>query len=59
MHTHTHTHTHSDAAHMVHVMAGQGLNLGFGDVVQLTQCLLQANSRGADWGEGSSSTSTP
>jgi len=39
-----------DAAHRVHVMAGQGLNLGLGDVANLTQQLLQANSMGADWG---------
>ena len=57
-HTHTHAHTHSDAAHRVHVMAGQGLNLGLGDVANLTQQLLRANSMGADWGKIESATNT-
>ena len=33
-----------DAAHQVHPMAGQGVNLGFRDVVELTQVLAERNS---------------
>lgn len=39
-----------DAAHRVHPMAGQGVNLGFGDVQLLTRVLENAVSHGADIG---------
>ncbi|XP_034051060.1 ubiquinone biosynthesis monooxygenase COQ6, mitochondrial [Thalassophryne amazonica] len=39
-----------DAAHRVHPLAGQGANLGFGDVACLTQLLSQAVFNGKDLG---------
>ena len=39
-----------DAAHRVHPMAGQGANLGFGDVATLTDVIVQAVANGADIG---------
>ena len=39
-----------DAARRVHPLAGQGANLGFGDVSELTAVLSAAAARGADLG---------
>lgn len=39
-----------DAAHGVHPIAGQGVNLGFRDVAALTECLLDAARIGSDFG---------
>lgn len=37
-----------DAAHRVHPMAGQGVNLGYGDVVKLTEILADATYNGSN-----------
>jgi len=39
-----------DAAHTVHPLAGQGLNLGFGDVECLARCIKGAIATGSDIG---------
>ena len=39
-----------DAAHGVHPIAGQGLNLGFRDVAALAQVMIEAGRRGEDIG---------
>jgi 2-octaprenyl-3-methyl-6-methoxy-1,4-benzoquinol hydroxylase len=38
-----------DAAHVVHPLAGQGVNLGLRDVAQLRDAIADAQSRRADW----------
>lgn len=40
-----------DAAHGIHPIAGQGLNLGFRDVIQLSDLLIEAAGQGRDLGE--------
>jgi len=45
-------HICSDAAHRVHPLAGQGVNLGFGDVSCLRDLLVQCVENGSDVGEG-------
>jgi ubiquinone biosynthesis monooxygenase Coq6 len=39
-----------DAAHTIHPLAGQGLNLGLGDAESLTRCIEAAVSSGGDIG---------
>jgi 2-octaprenyl-6-methoxyphenol hydroxylase len=39
-----------DAAHVVHPLAGQGLNLGFRDVAALAECIVAAARQGDDLG---------
>ena len=39
-----------DAAHGIHPIAGQGLNLGFRDVIALSDLLIAAHAAGADLG---------
>ena len=40
-----------DAAHRVHPMAGQGLNLGLGDVCVLSTLLEEVNDVGGNFGD--------
>ena len=42
-----------DAAHGVHPIAGQGVNLGFRDVAALTECVSDAARLGDDFGSAS------
>ncbi|MEM9224597.1 MAG: FAD-dependent monooxygenase [Pseudomonadota bacterium] len=37
-----------DAAHVIHPLAGQGLNLGLRDAAALAQCLVEAHRNGED-----------
>jgi 2-octaprenyl-6-methoxyphenol hydroxylase len=39
-----------DAAHTIHPIAGQGLNLGFRDAMALADLVIEASGRGADCG---------
>ncbi len=39
-----------DAAHVIHPLAGQGLNLGLGDAAALTRCIQTAVEHGGDIG---------
>lgn len=39
-----------DAAHVVHPLAGQGMNIGFRDVAALAECITDAARLGADIG---------
>lgn len=41
-----------DAAHGIHPIAGQGLNLGFRDVAALAEAVIEAVNAGADPGSG-------
>jgi 2-octaprenyl-6-methoxyphenol hydroxylase len=54
MHAHRYTDTRlalvGDAAHAIHPIAGQGLNLGFRDVIALSELLIEAWRRGQDSG---------
>ncbi|HEX3484366.1 MAG TPA: FAD-dependent monooxygenase [Micropepsaceae bacterium] len=40
-----------DAAHTIHPLAGQGLNLGLKDVAALAETVLDAARLGLDWGQ--------
>jgi 2-octaprenyl-3-methyl-6-methoxy-1,4-benzoquinol hydroxylase/2-octaprenylphenol hydroxylase len=42
-----------DAAHVVHPLAGQGVNLGFSDAAALTESLIRARRSGTDIGAAS------
>ena len=39
-----------DAAHRIHPMAGQGVNLGFGDAKCLVDTINMSSSYGSDYG---------
>ena len=41
-----------DSAHSIHPMAGQGLNLGLGDVECLSRLVEEAMATGGDLGDG-------
>lgn len=48
-----------DAAHTIHPLAGQGLNLGLADARSLSETLERASERGADLGTHSSLSEYP
>ena len=54
MHAHRYVDTRlalvGDAAHGIHPIAGQGLNLGFRDVIALSELVLEATRAGGDPG---------
>jgi 2-octaprenyl-6-methoxyphenol hydroxylase len=54
MHAHRYADTRlalvGDAAHTIHPIAGQGLNLGFRDAIALSELLIEASRRGEDLG---------
>jgi 2-octaprenyl-6-methoxyphenol hydroxylase len=54
MHAHRYADTRlvlaGDAAHAIHPIAGQGLNLGFRDVIALSELLIEASRQGEDLG---------
>jgi 2-octaprenyl-6-methoxyphenol hydroxylase len=54
MHAHRYVDTRlvlvGDAAHGIHPIAGQGLNLGFRDVIALSEALITAHQGGGDLG---------
>ena len=50
---------HSDAAHSIHPLAGQGLNLGLADVASLASVIGDAAAHGADIGSTISLESYP
>lgn len=41
----------ADAAHSIHPLAGQGINLGLADVQVLSKCILAAHTRGQSVGD--------
>lgn len=43
----------AEAAHGIHPIAGQGLNMGFRDVAGLCECLVAARDAGTDFGDAS------
>jgi 2-octaprenyl-6-methoxyphenol hydroxylase len=57
MHAHRYADTRlalvGDAAHTIHPIAGQGLNLGFRDAIALSDLLIEASRRGEDLGASS------
>jgi ubiquinone biosynthesis monooxygenase Coq6 len=40
-----------DAAHTIHPLAGQGLNMGLGDIESLARCIQEAVLQGGDIGQ--------
>lgn len=42
-----------DAWHRIHPLAGQGLNIGLGDVIELLRILVEAQAKNIDLGHGS------
>ncbi len=57
LHAHRYTDTRlaliGDAAHAMHPIAGQGLNMGLRDVAALTELIVDAHHRGQDIGDNS------